>query len=783
LLRDVCAVGILVQVSRAEYRFSHALIRTTLCEELNSAESGELHLRIGEALEEIHKDDIRSHAGELAHHFREGGELNKATDYFISAGEAALAVFAYEDTAAHWRAALELMPDTAENRLRRANLMDRLCDLPALDVAEGAQRIALLERTLELYQELAQPQAAGHIHLRLAFWKSVHSDADASHVSEHAMKARDFLNQEPAPLSSILSYLGLGVDAVRQMRFDEALNATQHLTELCERSGNEFFNERAGGTHAAALGYLGRLGASFEIFDKNWLEAGRLNDPIGTWVDTVTASHQMLMLGDPVQAAAWVNRELSKPWLTQTSFVKKSLLEQLGLAHALMGNLALAEEFVTEAPSRPLFGGSSLNEHLAFYKGDWSGAELLLERSMNDETYAHVPLQYCAHALLAARLLRVQGRAPEARGIMEKSLAIRPAGPGALLEMALRKELALDCIDCGQLADAQTQLEQCREILQGGEDWRGLMGTLARAEGALASAQGRIGEADDRFAKSVEICRRYQVPFEEAETLHYWGRTRLAAGDGIIALAKLNAAAELYRLHGAGERWLQRVEADILRVKDSGATATGEVAQPDADRAITKTNVFRKEGEYWTLGWAGSETRLKGRRGFDYIASLLRHPGEEIAAWELIAKVEPPMLPIAGSRRDTKEKVVVAGGLGDAGEVLDLKARAQYKQRFKELREEIDLAEQLNDSARAHAARAEIEFIEDEITAAIGLGGRARKNASHTERARLAVTKTVKAALASIRDANPDLGRHLTSSIRTGNFCAYLPKQRVTWLV
>jgi hypothetical protein len=195
--------------------------------------------------------------------------------------------------------------------------------------------------------------------------------------------------------------------------------------------------------------------------------------------------------------------------------------------------------------------------------------------------------------------------------------------------------------------------------------------------------------------------------------------------------------------------------------------------------------VFRNEGEYWILTWEGTESRLKERRGFHYIAWLLRYPGQEVAAWDLVAKFNPAELPegSAGSGRNHEGQVTITGGLGDAGEMLDSKARAQYKQRLKELREELKLAERLNDPARTQAARREIEFIEDEIAAAAGLGGRARKSGSHTERARLAVTKTVKAALARIRQADPDLGRHLTSSLRTGNFCAYMPKQPVTWLL
>jgi tetratricopeptide (TPR) repeat protein len=792
LLREASGAGILVQVSRDAYRFSHALIRDALCDELNSADSRDLHLKIGEALEEIYRANLPSHAAQLAHHFREGGDLGKATDYFISAGEAAFAVFAYEEAAAHWRAALELMLDIGEQRERRANLLERLGDLLALDAAGGSEHIKLLEQALELYQVLGQAQAAGLIHLRLALWKALHPSADISQVSQHCEKALELFKRDPTALSSILSYLGLGVDAVRRMTFDEALTATRQGMDLSERAGDKFFWARASGTRAVVLCYLGRPGESFDLADRTWLQHDQLSDNIGGWITTVTACHQLLMLMDPAQAEAWVNRELGKPRITkaQASFVEKSLSEHLGLAQILMGNLAQAEGLVARSPARPLFGGYSLKEHLAFYMGDWPGAEILLAQSTNEQVRAHVPLQFCIRSLMAARLLRLQGRPLEAESILEKILAMLPTGPGALIEMAARHELALDCAGSGRLVQAQVHLARCCEIMAAGEDWRGLAGCVARAEGALAAAQGRFREADDRFAQSVEIFRRYQVPFEEAETLHYWGRAQLLAGDQRIALEKLDAAADLYRRHGAGERWLDRVQADRLLAHDAGASrveSSRELPEPAAktttDQDSRFTGMFRKEGEYWTLAWGGREARLKERRGFHYIAWLLRYPGHEIAAAELVAKVESAgfRAPGAGLSRSYEGQVTITAGLGDAGEALDSKARAQYEQRLKELREELDLAEQLNDHARTQAARTEIEFIEDELAAAAGLGGRARKIGSHAERARLAVTKTVKAALVRIRQANPELGRHLTNSIRTGNFCAYLPQQPVLW--
>ena len=66
----------------------------------------------------------KPHLAELAHHFREGGDIDKAIEYSIRAGEAARTVFAYEEAAAHWQTALRLMPDRAEEQERRAGLLE-----------------------------------------------------------------------------------------------------------------------------------------------------------------------------------------------------------------------------------------------------------------------------------------------------------------------------------------------------------------------------------------------------------------------------------------------------------------------------------------------------------------------------------------------------------------------------------------------------------------------------------------------------------------------------------
>jgi hypothetical protein len=57
-------------------------------------------------------------------------------------------------------------------------------------------------------------------------------------------------------------------------------------------------------------------------------------------------------------------------------------------------------------------------------------------------------------------------------------------------------------------------------------------------------------------------------------------------------------------------------------------------------------------------------------------------------------------------------------------------------------------------------------------------GRRGPQVASHAERARLNVTRAIRAAIASLARANPSLGRHLSATIRTGRYCSYTPRPR-----
>ncbi len=177
--------------------------------------------------------------------------------------------------------------------------------------------------------------------------------------------------------------------------------------------------------------------------------------------------------------------------------------------------------------------------------------------------------------------------------------------------------------------------------------------------------------------------------------------------------------------------------------------------EPVADEPPAAPSVFRREGDTWHIACDGRTFRLKDVKGLRYLAELLHHPGREFAAIDLSG----------GAATDS----------GDAGPMLDAQAKAEYRRRLEDLREELEEAESFNDPARASRAREEIEALSDELSRATGLGGRDRKTGSAAERARLNVTMAIKSALKRIAENDATLGRRLAMTVKTGNFCSYNP--------
>jgi tetratricopeptide (TPR) repeat protein len=169
---------------------------------------------------------------------------------------------------------------------------------------------------------------------------------------------------------------------------------------------------------------------------------------------------------------------------------------------------------------------------------------------------------------------------------------------------------------------------------------------------------------------------------------------------------------------------------------------------------------FVREGETWLVSFGTERTRMKDADGLRYLAYLVARPNVPVPAAELFAER-------ASARGE------VAPPSGDGGEVLDRTAIARYRERARDLREALSEAEARNDHGAMTAARAELAFLEEELSRGVGLGGRARRASSDQEKIRINVTLRIRKAIDKLRADAPGLAKHLDRAVKTGNLCSY----------
>jgi len=506
---------------------------------------------------------------------------------------------------------------------------------------------------------------------------------------------------------------------------------TMRSTEMLETSRRVMATaqdaqwSRAASYHGRALSALGHLADAFATFEEAWQRADSLDDPVAGALATRMGAFCSFMLYDYTQAERWCRRELARRRSRLVASLRYGLTDLLASAVVSQGDLPGAREVLAEFE-----GAESRNVFLAYHEGDWERSVILLRKEFERARAAGQHLAVAEYGAVLGRIARIANQRVEAEAILDDALQASLTCPDLNLELFIRLELALIDADFGQLPQAREELQRCKEILDNGEDWRGHKGTFAHTCALVTSAEhvlkfvssdGRWHIALERrstmlpddavagFGAAIEIFRHYHVPWEETAALLYWSQALFAASQIRRSLEKFEDAFAIFdRI--ATPRWAERLQTDLFRFLTLD-TLSAPITIGDG----AGSNVFRKEGDYWTVSFDGSMVRLHDTIGMHYISRLLANPAMDFAAQDLVAIVQK-----AGEKSRANRNTRASKGNG----------RAKGDRQVRE------------DVAR--------------------------------ERARLMVTKRIKDVIGRIRQIHPELGRHLATSIRTGYTCSYV---------
>ncbi len=777
------------------YSFRHALYHEVVYARVAEARRLQLHRRIAERKEAAYGERVGAIAAELAMRFEAGRDYQRAVEYLTRAGETALQRSAHAEAERHLTTALSLLTTLPDS-------LSRVQQELRVQVALGALLVAT--------KGYAAPE-----------------------VEATYLRASALCQQIPETPYLFPSLWGLW--AVYAVRPDhrKALELGEQLLALTQQRNDAGVLVQAHWAVGQPLVYLGRFSQAQEHFEQGWtLYASQQH---GQQQASVPRAGQdpgvncLAMASRTLWALGYPDQALKKSYaaLTLAQNLKHPLSVGFALALAAMTHhlrregpeaqekaeaaIALCQKhgFAFYLAVANIWQGWALAEQGQAVEGvvqlrqgltAWraTGAEMALSH------YLAALAEACRHAgqieesemALAegfsaaatheesfhqAELYRLKGeltlQQENQKAKMPNPQSLTPSLQAEAEECFCKaidiarqlqaKSLELRAVmSLARLWQQQDKVDNARELLQEIYDWftEGFETKDLQEAAALLHECGQVTRTEEEKQKA-KLKRQKPV---------------LSAVEGV------KIGAESQKDKRVGE-WETERQGHALSAAQPSALSPQPLSSPTPNPQPPAPHTFRLEGEYWTVSFADMTCRLKEARGLHYLAHLLQQPHREIHVLTLIsisadlsegpAEIHPFQDPSA--RLDHVE------GFGDAGAILDPQARAAYKQRLSELREELAEAQEFHDLGRSEQLAAEIDFLTHELTSAVGLGGRARRMGSPAERARVNITRAIKLALRKISEHHPALGQHFATTVKTGVYCSYTPDVRlpITWQV
>jgi len=221
--------------------FKHALTREVVYDTLLERKKKDLHIDIGRAIEEVYKDNLEEMYSALAEHFEEGGDYEKAAQYFRLAASKARRTGAYTDAIAFSRkgvACLEKLPKTVEVQKRVIDARVTVANY-CMILAHYIEAKDAVAPVVDLVHQLDYRRSLPAIYVIMAAYLTMveerYSEAEAR---RYLMEAQRLAPEEKDYLSLWSAYYLEGLAHAFNCEFAEGESCFLRIMEMSEAAGN-----------------------------------------------------------------------------------------------------------------------------------------------------------------------------------------------------------------------------------------------------------------------------------------------------------------------------------------------------------------------------------------------------------------------------------------------------------------------------------------------------------------------------------------------------------------
>lgn len=609
--------------------FADILVRDVVYEEVSPLTRKKLHGAVGNALEKVYAETIDEHSGELAAHFFETGNKEKALDYFLKAGEKSAKVYANKEASSYFESALRLLEEKEGEIQEKGLVLEKLGDIKGLVGEYDAcmkywnYKLLLLERTCEAASTLD----IARLHRKMAhvLWEDI---CDTEKAKEHYDTALKILETEPESVELARLYADMAhmywrigdtdkacAWAEKSLEFAKRLNNNEIIATSCLELGSVF------GTMGERKKAVGFIETALEIaLSNNYLEiAARAYNNLVTTLPPEETEKSIEYLEKAYELAKKVGD------INMMCFAGANLAGSFAGAGELDRALVLCKESValdrrTGNQNHLVMSLGELGNEYRI-QGEWGKSEECLKEAFNIaqalEDYQAVGMGYGSLAIFYYD----KGEFRKAKELAEKGYeAMKETGAK---EMQWWYSYYIACIhmEIGEIEKAQSQSDNLYKSaleIEAKTGYRQPLVYAKRLRARLLEAQEKLEESIDCFEETIQDlealgAKRWNMydyaKYFLCECAQVY-LNREQEGDREKALSLLEQALEMFQKMGA-KKEIEKVEARIASIE------TGRIASKP------------KPLERVSTGHVDLDNLLLGGIPSDYVVMLTSPPCNE----------------------------------------------------------------------------------------------------------------------------------------------------------